>query len=117
MTGLAPNLHTAYGGLTAARLEMFLAAFRTPVLCHLAVEGQHLTVSSTSGVPSRNNAYFINLNEKSKLMPHYGTKAALSLPMPEGRGFARFLVKADDALLQIIADCVSRDWIHKACRA
>ena len=92
MTGLAPNLHTAYGGLTAARLEMFLAAFRTPVLCHLAVEGQHLTVSSTSGVPSRNNAYFINLNEKSKLMPHYGTKAALSLPMPEGRGFSRFLV-------------------------
>ena len=32
MTGLAPNLHTAYGGLTAARLEMFLAAFRTLVL-------------------------------------------------------------------------------------
>ena len=25
-------------------------------------------------------------------MPHYGTKAALSLPMPEGRGFSRFLV-------------------------
>ena len=80
MTGLAPNLHTAYGGLTAARLEMFLAAFRTPVLCHLAVEGQHLTVSSTSGVPSRDTTYFINLNEKSNSCLIMGQKRRYPSP-------------------------------------